>query len=129
MERPLSELQQIQRRITFLALSCALLLALPLMALGGTAMAKGLVLGTCFSIINFILMGKSLPRTLMRSRAGAGLIGFLSVLARYAILAVPLILGIKSPAFHFVAVVIGIFSVQIVTLGDYLLIRPLLNRR
>jgi hypothetical protein len=52
-----------------------------------------------------------------------------SILTRYLILAVPLIVAIKSPSFNFIAVVAGIFSVQIVTLCDYVLIRPLTGRQ
>jgi len=47
---------------------------------------------------------------------------------RYAILAVPMIIALKVPSFNFAAVVVGIFAVQIVTLFDFLVIKPILNR-
>ena len=124
-----SELAQLQKRISFLAFSFSLVFALIFMFVGRMDVAKGLLLGTCFSIMNFILMGKSLPMILMKSRAGASLVGLGSIFSRYLILAVPLIVAIKSPSFSFVAVVVGIFSVQIVTLCDYVLIKPLLDRQ
>ena len=128
METTHSELAQLQKRISFLAFSFSLVFALIFMFVGRMDVAKGLLLGTCFSIMNFILMGKSLPMILMKSRAGASLVGLGSIFSRYLILAVPLIVAIKSPSFSFVAVVVGIFSVQIVTLFDYVLIKPLLGR-
>jgi len=129
MEKTHSELAQVQRRISFLAFSFSLAFALIFMFVGRMDVAKGLLLGTCFSIMNFFLMGKSLPMILMKSRAGASLVGLGSIFSRYLILAVPLIVAIKSPSFSFIAVVVGIFSVQIVTLCDYVLIKPLLNRQ
>jgi hypothetical protein len=45
------------------------------------------------------------------------------------LLAVPLIIGIKLPSFNFVAVVIGVFAIQITTLVSYFLIGPILRRR
>ena len=129
METTHSELAQLQRRISFLAFSFSLAFALIFMVVGRMDVAKGLLLGTCFSIMNFFLMGKSLPMILMKSRAGASLVGLGSIFSRYLILAVPLIVAIKSPSFSFVAVVVGIFSVQIVTLFDYVLIKPLLDRQ
>jgi hypothetical protein len=46
------------------------------------------------------------------------------MLTRFAVLAIPLIIGIKSTSFNFVAVAIGIFAVQIVLLIDNVIIRP-----
>jgi hypothetical protein len=65
--------------------------------------------------------------TLGKSRSKAGLIGLASILSRYMVLAIPMIVAIKSVSFNFVAVVVGIFAVQIVTLVDYILIRPILE--
>ncbi|MBW1772403.1 MAG: ATP synthase subunit I [Deltaproteobacteria bacterium] len=129
MDDPHTELSQIQRKISLWAFSSALILALVFMLLQEKAIAKGLLLGTCFSIINFILLGKSLPMTLLRSRPGASLVGLASIFLRYAILAIPLIIGVKSPSFNLIAVIIGVFAIQIVTLFDYILIKPLLDRK
>jgi hypothetical protein len=128
MDDPHNELSQIQRRISFWAFSSALVLALVFMVFQEKGIAKGLLLGTCFSIINFILLGKSIPMTLLRSRPGATMVGLASIFLRYAILAVPLIIGVKSPSFNLIAVIIGVFAIQIVTLFDYIIIKPLLHR-
>lgn len=93
------------------------------------AIAKGLLLGTCFSCINFLILGRSIVMTIGHSHPRAGLIAFTSMLTRYIILAVPLIVAIKSASFNLVASIVGIFSVQIVTLVYYVLIRPVLDRK
>jgi len=93
------------------------------------AIGKGLLLGTCFSCINFLILGRSIIMTLGRSNSRAGLIAFTSLLTRYIILAVPLIVAIKSASFNLVASIIGIFSIQIVTLIYYVVVRPLLDRK
>ena len=125
---PHNELNQIQRRISFWAFSSALILALVFILLQEKGIAKGLLLGTCFSIINFILLSKSIPMTLLRSRTGAGLVGLASIFLRYVILAIPLVVGVKLPSFNLIAVIVGIFAIQIVTLFDYIIIKPLLHR-
>lgn len=128
-KRESSEVTQIQKRVCSLAMTSALVLAFFFIAIHEKAIAKGLVLGTCFSILNFILMGRSISMTLGRSRTRASLIGFVSVLSRYVILAVPLLVALKYASFDFVAVAIGIFAVQIVTIIDYVVIRPILTGR
>jgi hypothetical protein len=120
---------QTQKRINTLAMFSGLVIALFLLCIGQKAVAKGLLLGNLFSIINFFLMGKSIPMTLGRSRHMAGLVGLASILLRFVLLSVPMVVGIKVPSFDFAGVVVGIFWVQIVTLFEYLLIRPILGAR
>ncbi len=122
-----SEFRQVQRRLCLGAIVASVLIAFVFICLNEKAIAKGLVLGTCFSIINFVLLSKTIPITLGRSRHKAGLIGLASILSRYSLLAIPLIVALKADSFNFIAVVIGIFAVQIVTLVDYIMIRPALE--
>ncbi len=122
-------LSQIQRRICYFAITSALVVAVFFLLFHEKAIAKGLLLGTCFSIINFLLLGKSIPMTLGQSRSKARFIGLTSILFRFVILAIPMIVAIKSTSFNFVAVVVGIFSVQVVTLVDYIVIRPIFHGR
>jgi ATP synthase protein I len=124
-----SEVGRIQKRICSQAMTSALVVALIFLFIQEKDIAKGLLLGTCFSILNFFLLGKSIPLTLGKSRSKAGFIGFTSLLTRYIILAIPLIVAVKSASFNFAAVAIGIFAVQIVTLVDYIVVRPILDRR
>lgn len=118
-----------QRRICFWAMTCALVLAFIFLFFHERSIAKGVVLGTCFSIINFFLMGKSIPRILGRSRTKANVMGFMSILLRYCFLAIPLVIGMKYASFNFVAVVVGVFAIQIVMLVDHLAIKLILEKR
>ncbi len=122
-ENPRDEIVKTQKKICSWAMTSAIVLALVFLVLDEKATAKGLVLGTLFSIINFVLLGRSIPMTLGQSVARARMIGLTSILCRYAVLAIPLIVGVKSDAFNFVAVVVGVFAVQIVTLVDYTIIK------
>jgi hypothetical protein len=128
-ESPRDEVTKTQKQLCSWAMTSAIVLALVFVILDEKAIAKGLVLGTLFSIINFVLLGRSIPMTLGQSIGRARLIGLTSILCRYAVLAIPLILGIKLDALNFVAVVVGIFAVQIVTLVDYTIIIRFLNRK
>ncbi|MGD2124586.1 MAG: ATP synthase subunit I [Desulfobacteraceae bacterium] len=121
------EVSQVQKRICSWAMLSALVLAVVFLILQEKAIAKGLVLGTCFSIVNFLLLGKSIPMVLGQSRPRANAIGLASIFSRYFLLAIPMVIAIKSVSFSFVAVVVGIFAVQIVTLFDYLVIQLILG--
>jgi len=123
MEAQHREVQELQKRICSFALTIALVVAALFLILGERAVAKGLVLGTCFSILNFVLLGKSVPMTLGQSRAKANIIGFGSMLARYAVLAIPMVIAVKMDSFSLVAVIIGIFSVQLMILLDHLVLK------
>ena len=122
------EVQELQKRICSWALSGALVLAALFLILGEKAVAKGLVLGTCFSIVNFVLLGKSLPMVLGQSRAKANVIGFGSMLARYGVLAFPIVIAVKWASFDLVAVIIGIFAVQMMILLDHLVLKRIQKR-
>ena len=114
-----------QRRICSYTLNSALVLAVIFLIFQENAIAKGLLLGSLCSIINFMLLSLSVPMTVGKTRYRAGLIGLVSIFIRYILLAIPLILGLKLASFNFVAVIIGIFAVQIVTLIDHIVIRPI----
>jgi predicted lysophospholipase L1 biosynthesis ABC-type transport system permease subunit len=129
MAQEYDEVAREQKRISSRAMVCALFFGALLFLLGEQAVAKGLVLGTCFSILNFYLLGKSIPMALGRTRRMASFIGLGSLLFRYLVLAIPLVVAIKSASFNFVAAAIGIFAVQMVTLADYVVIKPFLARK
>jgi len=126
---PLHEVRAVQWRLCSAAITASVIVALGFMIFGQRAVAKGLVLGTCFSMVNFFFLGRFAPLALGHSRPLATMVGLGSIFLRYAILAVPMIIALKVPSFNFAAVVVGIFAVQIVTLFDYLVIKPILNRR
>ncbi len=82
-------------------------------------MGKGLILGTLFSILNFILIGETLPLKLARSKSRTLMVALLTIGGRYALLTVPMIISIKYPQFNFSAAIIGIFMIQVVLLADH----------
>lgn len=124
---PYREVQEVQKKVCSWALSGTLVVAAVFLILGEKAVAKGLVLGTCFSVLNFLLLGRSIPMMLGQSRARANVIGFGSMLARYAVLVVPLVIAVKMASFDFIAAVIGVFSVQVVVLLDHVVLRWILR--
>jgi hypothetical protein len=107
-----------QKRIGARALTIAVLLAVITILSGHKELGKGLVLGTLFSILNFILMAEFLPRRLSAERRRASLFAFGSIFLRYSLLACPLILAAKSAAFSFATTAIGLFMVPLVALID-----------
>ena len=109
-------------------MTAAIVVAIVLIFFGEKAIAKGLLLGTLFSIANFIIMGKFIPLTLGQSRPKASMIGFASIMLRYVVLAIPMVIAIKLASFSFVAAVVGIFAVQIMTLIDHMVIKPITER-
>jgi hypothetical protein len=127
IDNPQKEVNQVQRRICSWSTLIAIIAALLFVVFQEKAIAKGILLGTLFSIINFILLGKSIPLALGQTRPRAGMIGLASILGRYVLLAIPMVIAIKSSSINFIAVVVGIFAVQIVTLFNYIVIRPLME--
>ena len=82
---------------------------------------KGLILGTIFSVINFVLIGQTLPYRLSQTKRRNFLVSLGSIAVRYALLAVPLILAVKFEQFDLPAAICGIFMIQLVIFADYLL--------
>jgi hypothetical protein len=127
MTSPSNDLEITPKKICTWSISYATAIAVICLLFHQTAIAKGLIMGAIFSVINFVLLGQTLPMTLFRSRGKAGMIGFGSIMGRYVLLAIPLIIGVKLPSFNFAAVVIGVFAIQITTLVSYFVIGPLLR--
>ncbi|MES0445885.1 MAG: ATP synthase subunit I [Desulfobacterales bacterium] len=80
---------------------------------------KGLILGTVFSIVNFILIGETIPQKIGKSKNKNIFLSLVSILFRYLILAVPIILAIKFEQFNLFSAIAGIFMVQLVILADH----------
>jgi len=89
------------------------------LALGQKGICRGLVLGGVFSAVNFVLMGQMLRYRLSDNRKAAIQRSFLSLLMRYALLAIPLVLAVGSDRFDFTATVAGIFMVQLVIMIEH----------
>ena len=100
-------------------MAAAVILGLLLVVTGYKALGKGLVLGTIFSVINFILMGEALPLRLGKSTGKTYSWSLFSVLFRYALLAVPLVIAVRMEQIHLLTTVLGIFMVQLAILTDH----------
>lgn len=87
---------------------------------GHTDLMKGLILGTIFSVINFILMGETLPYRLSNSRSKLIFKALGSMGVRYLLIAVPFTLALKFEEYHLITTVIGVFMIQIMILMDHL---------
>jgi hypothetical protein len=101
-------------------MAVAIVIGLGFYLAGQTAATKGLVLGTLFSVINFVLMGETLPLKLGRTQRKTVVFAFLFMVARYVLLALPLVIAVRSDRFHLVAAIVGVFMIQIVILLDHL---------
>jgi hypothetical protein len=89
------------------------------LALGQKGICRGLVLGGVFSAVNFVLMGQMLRYQLSDNRKASIQRSFLSLLMRYALLAIPLVLAVGSDRFDFTATAAGIFMVQLVIMIEH----------
>ena len=121
-------IKEFNKRICSGALSLGVLVSFLFLFLGRPAISKGFLLGTCFSIINFILMGLFLPFSWRTDRKRATAVYFGSILVRYSILAIPIIAAIKLNRFNLIATVAGIFSIQVVIFSLYV-IKPMWEKR
>ena len=117
----MNEVRQIQKEYCSQAMVLAIGGALFFLILGNKPISKGLILGTLFSIFNFILIAQSLPMQLGKGRAKTFLVCMGSIWMRYALLAIPLVLAAKLQMFNFFAAAVGILMVQVVILGHQLL--------
>ena len=116
----MNELRQIQKQYCSQAMLLAVGAGLVFLAAGAIPITKGLILGTFFSILNFILIGHALPMQLNRGRYQTFFICLGSIWMRYALLAIPLVVAAKFQMFNFFAAAVGILMVQLVILGHHL---------
>jgi predicted neutral ceramidase superfamily lipid hydrolase len=116
----MESIRRTQKKYGSRALAIAVIIGFGTFLIGQNSLGKGLILGTLFSVVNFILMGETLPLKLGRSRKRTFFISLFSMLLRYLLLAVPLIIAVKYEQFHILSAIIGVFMVQIVIVADHL---------
>jgi len=121
--------RQTQKKYCSRAMTLAILISLGFILAGYKPIGKGLVLGTFFSIINFILMGETLSAKLGETAKKTFVIALGSIFFRYLLLAAPLIIGLKIDQINFFSVIAGIFSVQMVIVVDNLAVLIFSNRK
>ena len=116
-------IRQIQKKYCSRALFTAIALGGFLILIGHQPVGKGFILGSIFSVINFILIGETLPLRLGKTRSKTVLIALGSIFLRFGLMAVPLILAVKFDQFNLFAVIFGIFTVQMMIIADQYLSR------
>lgn len=103
-------------------MTAAIIVAFIFILAGHKAIGKGLVLGTIFSVINFVLMGETLPMRMGESKKKTFFLSLSSIFFRYLLLAIPLFVAIKYEQFNLIAAVVGIFFIQFIILSEHFLI-------
>ena len=116
-----ADIAQTQKRYGTTSMMAAIFIGILFILMGHKAQAKGLILGSIFSVLNFVLMGEILPLLVGHSRKKSSFISLGSIVFRHGLLAIPLILALKMEWLDFAATVIGLFMVQIMIMGDHLL--------
>jgi len=125
---PIKAIKELRSKICAIALILGAVVSSFFLFLGQVSVARGFLLGTCFSIINFTLLGSFLPFSWRKGRKSASAISLGSILIRYMVLAIPIIVAIKSSSFELISTVVGIFSVQI-SIFSYYVLRPIIEKR
>ena len=115
----MESVKETQKKYCSLAVVAAILIGLVMILAGQRPVGKGLILGTLFSVINFVLMGETLPVSAGKSRQKAFLFSLSSILFRYLLMAIPLFLAVKMDQFNLAASICGLFMVQLMILADH----------
>lgn len=115
-------IRQTEKKYCSRALAITIILSIFFIAGEQIAIGKGLILGCLFSILNFVLMGETLPYRIGKTKKRTLFISLGSIYFRYIILAIPLVVSAKLDTFNLFSVIAGIFAVQIVLFVDHVYI-------
>jgi hypothetical protein len=108
----------LQKKYCPTAMFIAIIAAMAMIFMGYKDLARGLVLGTLFSIINFVLMGESIQLRVQKTRRSGTIAAFILVILRFGLLALPVVISINYDKYHTVTTVAGLLMVQAVMLAD-----------
>ena len=115
-------IKAVQKKYCSRALLTAIIFGLPFILGGYAPIGKGLILGALFSIINFILIGETLPMRIgERSKKRLFAVSLGLLLIRFGLLAIPVVAAIKFEQFHLATVVVGLFMVQLSIMTEHTL--------
>ena len=114
----MESIRQTQKKYCQRAITAAIFAGLLFILAGLEPIGKGLILGTIFSIINFIIMGEMLPMKIGKSKNKTYLFSLMSIFSRYILLAIPLLIAVKFDQYNLISVVFGIFMVQFFILAE-----------
>jgi hypothetical protein len=119
MSQKMEAIKETQKKYCSRAMMLAIAAGLVFILAGQKGLGKGLILGTLFSVLNFIVMGQTLPMRLGKSKGPSILAALFSMGLRYVLLAAPLVIAIKFDQINIISAIIGIFMIQLVILGDH----------
>lgn len=105
----MNDYSTLQKALIRKALLFSLAVALIFLALDAKSAAKGIALGSIFSVAEFKLMAIRLQQRFTRQGRVRDYFG---LVARFVLLSIPLVLAIKLPSINFAATVGGIFAVK-----------------
>ena len=114
----MEKIREAEKRYASLAMIISLIVGSVLILANFKSEGKGLILGTIFSCINFVLIGETVPSIINKEKRKRIFFSLSSMALRYLILTFSLILGLKYEAFDFCFVVIGIFSIQLLLIAE-----------
>ncbi|MFZ0727175.1 MAG: ATP synthase subunit I [Desulfobacterales bacterium] len=117
----MESVRETQKRYCSGAMAAAVLIGLALILFGRDALGKGLILGTFFSIVNFVIIGETLSWRNGKSQARTFGISLGSITLRFALMAAPLFVAIKYDRFNLITTIIGLFMVQLAILADHVI--------
>ena len=123
----MDSVRQTQKKYGTRAMTVSILVGLVLIVIGYKTVAKGLILGTIFSVVNFVLIGQTLSFRISQSKSKSSLLSLFSIAFRFALMAVPLVMGAKMEQFNIASVICGLFMIQLVILADQIL-KPKVTR-
>ena len=113
-------IRQTQKKYCSQAMLAAIVTGLVFTLAGQKPLGKGLILGTLFSVVNFILMGELIPLQLGQTKRKTYLISFGSIAIRYGLMTIPLLVALKFEQFSLWTVICGVFMIQIVIMVDHI---------
>lgn len=115
----MESIRETQKKYSTRAITAAIFIGFLFIIAGQKPVGKGLILGTIFSIINFIIMGETLPLRIGKAKNKTFLLSLSSIFLRYILLAVPLIIAVKFEEYNFISVIFGIFMIQLFIIADH----------
>ena len=115
----MESVKQTQKKYGSRAIWIAIAVGFVFFLAGYKPIGKGLVLGTIFSVINFVLIGQALPLRIGHTKGKTFFISLGSIFCRYVLMAIPLVVAVKFEQIDLVGAVVGLFMIQFVILADH----------
>lgn len=93
--------------------------------LGYKPFGKSFMLGALCSSVNIVLMNLLYSNLLFKTKKSASFMAFLSVLVRFGVLAIPIILSLTNKNYNLIGSALGILAVQMVIFWENVILSKL----